>query len=212
VDATVGGGGQTATSGMVIPSKSTIAEEDIEVPYGREARESTFEDGESPSTAGVGSPGRREREREDDGPEPETGSESGLSPKTPQLGLGVLGGGLGGLSGLSARLREVGAEEGSSPEMERAAGGGGNGTGRAAEERMRREYEGKIDALQSQIRELEREVGDAQGMESRAGGAETRVMQLEDELANMRQVCAVCLSCLACIDFDYSVRISKVMR
>lgn len=82
---------------MIIPNKSTIAEEDIEVPYGREVRDST-------GTA----VDERERSREDtDAEQDEVGLRSPPS------------GGLGGLSGLTARLAD--AEE----EDEGAMSGGG---------------------------------------------------------------------------------------
>ncbi|EIN06462.1 hypothetical protein PUNSTDRAFT_105483 [Punctularia strigosozonata HHB-11173 SS5] len=174
-EGSVASGEQTAMSGMVIPSKSTIAEEEIEVPYGRDGGDE-YEPDESPRTARS----RNGRDPFDKEPEPETGSEGGLSPRTPQLGLG--GGGFGGLSGLSARLREVGEDDEPVPGR-----GGGAGASREVEERMRRDYEAQIKELQGKIKSLEREVGDVQELESRAADAEARVRQLEDELENMRQ-------------------------
>lgn len=85
---------------MIIPNKSTIAEEEIEVPYGRER--------ESSSTAVGGrnsrSPDIRDRspdQRADTDGEGITDAEPS-SARSPQLEVG----GLSGLSGLSARLRD----------------------------------------------------------------------------------------------------------
>ncbi|KAI5118308.1 hypothetical protein M0805_006476 [Coniferiporia weirii] len=90
---------------VIIPNKSTIAEEDIEVPYGRER--------ESSSTAVGGrasrSPDTRERspdQRMDTDGEGITDNEPSSS-RSPQMEAG----GLGGLSGLSARLRDRPVEE-----------------------------------------------------------------------------------------------------
>jgi protein SPA2 len=77
----------TATSGMIVPNKSTIAEEDIEIPYGREARDSS-------STAADD----RELMRGD--------GEDGEPESTDYMG------GLSGLSGLSARLRGDDTDDG----------------------------------------------------------------------------------------------------
>lgn len=86
---------------MIIPNKSTIAEEDIEVPYGRER--------ESSSTAMGGLASRSPRERDRSSPE-QLGDTDGDGPtdnepsafRSPM----VENDGLLGLGGLSARLRE----------------------------------------------------------------------------------------------------------
>ncbi|KAH8115471.1 hypothetical protein DFH11DRAFT_1688560 [Phellopilus nigrolimitatus] len=90
---------------VIIPNKSTIAEEDIEVPYGRER--------ESSSTAVGGrasrSPDTRDRspdQRADTDGEGITDNEP-ASARSPQLETG----GFGGLSGLTARLRDRSMEE-----------------------------------------------------------------------------------------------------
>lgn len=192
----------TATSGMIIPNKSTIEEEYIEVPYGRDARES-----------GSTTVDERERSRETSGDagrltdgEMDSASEypSPLSPRSPPAGL----------SGLSARLQEVGDDdEGgasgtggrsgddyydkfgrSSVNSDRSIGNGmvARMTGRTSlsedQEKMKRDYEYKIATMQTQITNLQRDLGDSEEKERRWKEGEARVRQMEEELIGLRRV------------------------
>ncbi|TFK23690.1 cell polarity protein [Coprinopsis marcescibilis] len=176
----------TATSGMVIPIKSTMEEEYIEVPYGRDERESTGNmDTPNPDLA---------RDIADD-----SASEypSPLSARSPPAGL----------SGLTARLKlddddedpsGAGNKSGddfydkygrASVNSDRSAGGRGFG-GRASvadEDKIRRDYEFKIATMQSQITNLQREASEAKEKERLWMEAQSRVAQLEDELTSFRR-------------------------
>ncbi|KAJ7782854.1 hypothetical protein B0H16DRAFT_1494629 [Mycena metata] len=183
----------TATSAIIIPNKSTIEEEYIEVPYGREARESggsTLDDRDD-----------RDRERDrmrdrDTLPEPpDTASDYPLSPQSPA----------GGLSGLSARLMKDddddddqydkfgrpngGDRDRADREREREADrlenvGRGN---KEEEEKIRREYESRISTMQTQISTLQREREDADEREREWMDGEARVKQMEEELSTVRR-------------------------
>ncbi|KAG1742453.1 hypothetical protein EDB19DRAFT_1701134 [Suillus lakei] len=162
----------TATSGMVIPNKSTIAEEDIEVPYGREMRESS---GTAIDT--------REGVREFD-------TTDGEHEHWDQRG---------GLNGLSARLRNVHTEDDDvgdvrSDEYDKVSLGrasvtsdrsiGGSRMPSAAgdeQERLRRDYEFKIATMQSRITSLERD------LEQRELGTQQTARRLEEELEGFRK-------------------------
>lgn len=176
----------TAGMGMIIPNKSTIAEEELEVPYGREVRDSgsTTRDRER-ERAQRGS--RADEDRSEYGEdEPEEGSRPG------------------GLAALTARLQAVGDEDeevGRSGEdyfekmsMGRTsaasdrsfARGGRNSVG--AEEELRREYEYKIATMQQRITGLEREVSESREKERVWAQSEERVRAIEDELRELRHV------------------------
>ncbi|KAK2464198.1 hypothetical protein APHAL10511_003655 [Amanita phalloides] len=201
-DSTTTGVGQsaTATSAMIIPTKSTIEEEYIEVPYGRELRESNGLDerdgsrdtGRDPGTGSALTDG-----------EPDSASDypSPMSPRSPPAGL----------SGLSARLKVMEDEDDeaaasrngddyidkfgrASTNSERSANGTtGSRTfqGRTnlveEQEKLRREYEYKIATLQGQISTLQRDAGDIAARDRRLKESEARVKQLEDELAGFRR-------------------------
>lgn len=182
---------QSATAGMVIPNKSTIAEEEIEVPYGREVRDST-------GTA----VDERNRSR-DRGRETDTDADDDF--RNP-------GGGLGGLSGLTARLQADEEEE------ERAMSGSRGGddyfdkmsfgrasvtsdrsagaralSGRASvageeNEKIRRDYEYRVATMQKRITGLERDLEDAQLREQKWAESEERVRMMEEELEELRTV------------------------
>ncbi|RPD53407.1 hypothetical protein L226DRAFT_473083, partial [Lentinus tigrinus ALCF2SS1-7] len=186
---TSGGDAQSATAGMgmIIPNKSTIAEEEIEVPYGRDMRDSA-------ETARNRAGGASDSERED---EP--------SPRSPAAG------GLAGLSGLSARLQQADEDDGggrsgddyydrygrqsaASDRSNGAAGigsrllGGGGRTSVAGEdERVRREYEFKIATMQTRITGLERDLQDVQDREQKWMDGEKRVRTMEQELVELRR-------------------------
>lgn len=98
---------------VIIPNKSIIAEEEIEVPYGRER--------ESSSTAVGGRASRSPVARDRSSDQRDTDGEGNLfadndpnESRSPRLELKGIGGGLGGLSGLNgltARLRERADED-----------------------------------------------------------------------------------------------------
>lgn len=174
---TSNGNAQSATSEVIIPNKSTIAEEEIEVPYSRQIRDSS-------STAMLDD---GDRDRHTDGEQ-----EQSLS--------------LGGLNGLSARLKQVG-EEDNSPMRTGVPSGGEDyfdrmSYGRTSvasdrstskvtgeeEEKIRREYEYKVATMQNRIAGLERDLEDAgeKGRSNADGNA--RAAQLEQELYEFRTV------------------------
>ncbi|KAI0060487.1 hypothetical protein BV25DRAFT_1827659 [Artomyces pyxidatus] len=175
----------TATSGMIIPNKSTIAEEDIEVPYGRAGRGVDRRGSESAAEEGDGDDG--------DGIE----EEGGLS-------------GLGGLARRLGRAEEEGeADSGirsggdeyfdkmsfgrASVASDRSGGARGGVGGRtsvgagAEEEKMRRDYEYRIATMQSKIVGLEREVEDRGAWERKVEESDARVRLMEDELEELRR-------------------------
>lgn len=190
---TTGAQSATAGMGMIIPNKSTIAEEEIEVPYGREVRDST-------GTA-VDDRDRRdrsnERSREDD--TDADGDDDRIG------GLG----GLAGLSGLSARLQqqaEAEEEAGGArsddyyekmsfgrasvtsdrPGSSSSRPGRTSAAGGENHEQIRRDYEFKIATMQSRITGLERDLEDSQLREQKAAESEDRVRALEVELEELR--------------------------
>ena len=185
----------TATSGMVIPNKSTIAEEDIEVPYGREeARDS--------SVMAVG-----DRGRDGDGD-----AYGGMDEEHEHEGPSI-----GGLSALGARLRSQvsgdvldddeggGARSGddyfdkvslgrASVTSDRSAGivrsiGGRASVGGEDHERMRREYEFKIATMHGRMVTLERDLANAEQREKELRGGQQRIVLLEEEIDGFRKVC-----------------------
>ncbi|KAL6304991.1 hypothetical protein BKA93DRAFT_731941 [Sparassis latifolia] len=190
----------TAGMGMIIPNKSTIAEEMIEVPYGREVRDSS-------STAIDDRDRDRDRSGER-GRETDTDGED-FSPR------GLSGGGLGGLSGLSARLQAAEGEDedgaggrsddyfdkmsfgrasvtsdrstGAAGIGSRMLGGGRTSVGGDEHERLRRDYEFKIATMQSRITGLERDLEDVQQREQKWSEGEERVRIMQQELEELRQ-------------------------
>jgi len=158
---------------MVIPNKSTIAEEEIEVPYGRQVRDSS-------STA----MDERDRSRERD----TDGESSALSPPM----------GLTGLSGLSARFKtdddeprnsgddyfekmSYGRASVASDRSNSKMGGGEDG------DKLRRDYEFKIATMQSRIAGLERDLENADERHKSSKDEGARVRQLEEELSEFRR-------------------------
>ncbi|KAJ7502873.1 hypothetical protein B0H11DRAFT_607464 [Mycena galericulata] len=158
----------TATSGMIIPNKSTMEEEYIEVPYGREARES-----------GSSTQDDRERSRDADADlePPDTASEYPLSPQSPA----------GGLNGLSARLKD----EDDEPEYRSFSDRDrGSSRGRASvdeQDKARRDYELRIATMQTQLSTLQRERDDADERGRLLEDSEARVRQMEEELDVVRR-------------------------
>ncbi|RXW21310.1 hypothetical protein EST38_g4543 [Candolleomyces aberdarensis] len=182
----------TAGSGMIIPNKSTIEEEYIEVPYGREQRE---------SGATIDTPGGdmiRDASMGDD-----SASEyPGMSPRSPPSGL----------NGLSSRLREIQDDDDIDPSSSGNKSGDdfydkygrssvnsdrssnqipGRMASRASvndeQEKLRRDYEYKIATMQSQITSLQRDLEDSADTANKWKDAEARVQQLESELESVRR-------------------------
>jgi protein SPA2 len=177
------------------------------VPYGRETRESlsTTVDDRERSTERGGS--NLDSGRITDG-EPESASDYASVQSPP----------FGGLSGLSARLRDVeneddvGSSEGGigkssgddyynkSPfgrvSSERSGSGGASSVRTAIkpspspgdQEKMRSEYEYKIAKMQTQISTLQRDLGDADARERKWLDGEERVRKMEEELIGFRRV------------------------
>lgn len=188
----------TAASAVIIPNKSTMEEEYIDIPYGREARESgvtTIDDrlGE----------GGRDTGNDSEPPDSASDYPSPLASRSPPAGL----------MGLNARLKEVEAEDEamaagnrsgdelfdkygrSSVDSARSSGGGmgsrlmkANTNTVDDREKMRREYEFKIATMQTQITTMQRDLDDAAEHEKRRRESEARVRQLDEELAGLRQV------------------------
>ena len=193
----------TATSGMIIPNKSTMEEEYIEVPYGRDVRESgsTTIDEREPSREPSGDAGRLtdgELDNSSDFPSP-------LITRSPPAGL----------SGLSARLKGVEAEDDEAVNLGVGGRGGddyyekygrssvnsdhsasGLGTRMAAgrttafedPEKMRKDYEFRIATMQTHISTLQRDLGDAGERDKKLKESETKVRQMEEELVSLRRV------------------------
>lgn len=174
----------TATSGMIIPNKSTMEEEYIEVPYGRDPRESvgtTVDDSRQDTGPGGGLTD----------PEPDSASDypSPMSPRSPPPV---------GLSGLSARLKGVEDSDRDSDFYNRSSAGlersssitSRLGTARQEDtDKMKRDYEYRIATMQSQITNMQRELGDAEQRDRKLKESDSKVQQLEDELVMVRKVC-----------------------
>ncbi|THH29548.1 hypothetical protein EUX98_g4654 [Antrodiella citrinella] len=195
---------QSATAGMIIPNKSTIAEEDIEVPYGREVRESTgtaLDDRER----GRGQNSFRDQSGERSRGTDTEGDDDLRSPTT---------GGFSGLNALSARLQATNAdveeeEEGgrssgagvrsgddyydkaygrASVTSDRSAGRGGRTSVNGEEhEKVKREYEFRLATMQQRMAGVEQELTDARAMNADASYSEDRIKALEIELEDLRQ-------------------------
>ncbi len=154
----------TVTSGIIIPNKSTIAEEDIEVPYGRS--ESAPEDG--------------------DGETDEV--EGGLSALARRLGQEPDTDG-GGRS--DDYFDKISFGRASVASDRSARGGRVSAALHEDNEKMRREYEFRIATMQSRIAALERAIEDGDLRGRQLEQSEQRVKQLDEELDKFRRVCFV---------------------
>ncbi|KAH9048454.1 hypothetical protein EDB84DRAFT_1457065 [Lactarius hengduanensis] len=152
----------TVTSGIIIPNKSTIAEEDIEVPYGRS--ESAPEDG--------------------DGETDEV--EGGLSALARRLGQDPDTDG-GGRSDDYFDKISFGRASVASDRSARAGGGRVSTALNEDNEKMRREYEFRIATMQSRITALERAIEDGDLRGRQLEQSDQRVKQLEEELDKFRR-------------------------
>lgn len=184
----------TATSGMIIPNKSTIAEEDIEVPYGHEeVRDSSImvlgdrgRDGDGDTYGGI------DEDHEHEGP-----SVGGLSALGARLRAQVTGDALDDEEGGGARSGDDYFDKVSlgraSVTSDRSAGavrsiGGRTSVGGEDHERLRREYEFKIATMQGRIVTLERDLGNAGLREKGLREGQQRVKLLEEEIDGFRKV------------------------
>ncbi|SRR6266851_5496487 len=157
----------TVTSGIIIPNKSTMAEEDIEVPYGR--AESAPEDGDGETDQVEGGLGALARRLVQDRQDPDTDGGARSDDYYDKISFGR-----------------------TSVASDRSARGF---TGRASTapneegEKMRRDYEFRIAKMQSRIVNLEREIEDGDVRARQLGQSDQRIKQLEDELDKFRRVC-----------------------
>ncbi len=180
----------TATSAVIIPNKSTIEEEYIDIPYGRDGRDSGIEERNAGSVR-------------DDGGDSASDYPNPMSRRSPP----------GGLGGLTARLKSMEDEDDIRPgsrsgddsydkyvrpmlesgRSSAADAGSQMRDGRTSvaseTEKMRSEYEYKIATMQLQISNLQRDLSNATEGERLHRENEKRANQLEEELAGFRQVC-----------------------
>lgn len=176
----------TATSGLVIPNKSTIAEEEIRVPYGDDdgAMDDKYDD--------------QEHSMEDaDTDDHRTGFKS---PSSPPVAIG----GLNALTGLGSRSldRSLDSDDDAprksdSDYMEGNPGRSGNTSrndnfrGAQAhfvdEDKIRLEYEFKISTLQSRINILEEDLSQ---FTTRDSEGQVRIRQLVAEIEHLKSVSA----------------------
>ena len=159
----------TVTSGIIIPNKSTMAEEDIEVPYGRS--ESAPEDGDGEPEEVEGGLGGLARRLAQD-PDTDGGARSDDYYDKISFGRASVASDRSGRGGrVSAALNEDG-------------------------EKMRRDYEFRIATMQSRIASLEREIGDGDVRTRQLELSDQRINQLEDDLDKFRRVSLVMKSAL----------------
>ncbi|KAJ2931253.1 hypothetical protein H1R20_g5821, partial [Candolleomyces eurysporus] len=156
----------TAGSGMIIPNKSTIEEEYIEVPYGREQRE---------SGATIDTPGGdmiRDASMGDD-----SANDDDIDPSS--------SGNKSGDDFYDKYGRSSVNSDRSSNQIP------GRMASRASvtdeQEKLRRDYEYKIATMQSQITNLQRDLEDSADTVNKWKDAEARVQQLESELESVRR-------------------------
>jgi protein SPA2 len=157
----------TVTSGIIIPNKSTIAEEDIEVPYGRSESVPEDVDGEADDVeGGLGALARRL------GQDPDTDGGARSDDYYDKISFGRTS----AASDRSARGGRVSA----------AANEDG--------EKMRRDYEFRIATMQSRIASLEREIENGDVRARQLEQSDQRIKQLEDDLDKFRRVSLVMTS------------------
>ncbi|KAF5351618.1 hypothetical protein D9756_007499 [Leucocoprinus leucothites] len=188
----------TAMSGMIIPTKSTMEEEDIKIPYGQDKRESGSTTMDERSGENVSYRDTRGGAYNTDG-EPDSASDYPMSPRSPPAGLG----------GLAARLRSVegdededgnisghGGKSGGEEFYGRSSVGserGGSGLGMRMrgslsedQEKMRRDYEYKIATMQQQISNLTRELEAKGDVERKRKEEDVKLQAKVEELENLR--------------------------
>jgi hypothetical protein len=154
----------TVTSGIIIPNKSTIAEEDIEVPYGRS--ESAPEDGDGEADEVEGGLGALARRL---GQDPDTDGGARSDDYYDKISFG----------------RASVASDRSARGITSRASAAPNEDG----EKVRRDYEFRVAKMQSRIVTLEREIEDGDVRARQLEQSDQRIKQLEDELDKFRRVC-----------------------
>jgi len=187
----------TAISGIIIPTKSTIEEEDIKIPYGQDKRESgstTMDErsGEILSYRDI----RRGTYIIDGEPDSASDYPSPMSPQSPPAGLG----------GLAARLRNVGGDDdgdlgrrsGSEEYFSRSSvslDGPGSGLGMRMrsslseeQEKMKRGYEYKIATMQNEISNLSRDLEENTTSEKKRKEEEAMLKARIEESESLRRV------------------------
>jgi protein SPA2 len=139
-----GSNANMATSGMIIPAKSTIAEEEIEVPFARRNGHDDNDDGDQDQDeeGGFGTTSRRIGSRSD---RRSAGSASNGEEDDRDY-FDRMSTGRGSVTSERAGRPSSGQER-----------GGRTSVGSAVDEKMRREYEFRIATMQSKIVSLERE-------------------------------------------------------
>jgi protein SPA2 len=157
----------TVTSGIIIPNKSTMAEEDIEVPYGRS--ESVPEDGDGEPEEVEGGLGGLARRLAQD-PDTDGGARSDDYYDKISFGRASVA---SDRSGRGGRVSTAPHEDG---------------------EKMRRDYEFRIATMQSRIASLEREIDDGDVRTRQLELSDQRIKQLEDDLDKFRRVSLVMIS------------------
>lgn len=186
---------------MIIPTKSTMEEEDIKIPYGQDKRESGSTTMDERSGENVNYRDTRGAYNTDGEPDSASDYPSPMSPRSPPAGLG----------GLAARLRNV---EGDEDEEGNASGAGGRSGGEEYygrssvnsdrggsglgmrmrgsvtedQEKMRRDYEYKIATMQQQISNLTRELEASGEAEKKRKDEESRLQAKVEELESLRWV------------------------
>jgi protein SPA2 len=162
---------------MVIPMKSTMEEEYIEVPYNQRD-----------SSATLDTPGGNPRDRLS-GDDSASEYNSPLTPASPP-----------GLGGLSKRLRQQQDEDnrisnrsgddyyGRSSTTSEKLGRGRDSRAVEEQDKMKRDYEYKLATMQAQLASLQRELSDARELGAQQQGSDSRVHELEDELDTLRRV------------------------
>lgn len=192
----------TAISGIIIPTKSTIEEEDIKIPYGQDKRESGSTTMDERSAENLSYRDIRGGTYATDG-EPDSASDypSPMSPRSPPAGLG----------GLAARLRNVEGDDdddGStsvhgrrsrgeeyysrlSVSLDRAVSGLGmrmRSSLSEEQEKMKRDYEYKIATMQNQISNLTRDLEASVEMERKRKKEEATLKARIEELESLHWV------------------------
>ena len=177
----------TVTSGIIIPNKSTIAEEDIEVPYGRS--ESTPEDGDGETDEVEGGLGALARRL---GQDPDTDGGARSDDYFDKISFG---------------RTSVTSDRSARAFMGRASAAPNEDS-----EKMRREYEFRIATMQSRIVSLERGIEEGDVRARQFEQSDQRVKQLEDELDMFRRVCFITRSSLILCSILWSELRNKVLQ
>lgn len=194
-------GPSSATAGMVIPNKSTIVEEEIQVPYGRDDSDSRPRDSDIRDSVVTDVSGGADLGKPSNALSALASAATpkwDISPNTPQL--------QGGLSALAAgfdKRNESALSDDDEVKTDffenstiggraRSASGGSTGRGvpasrggldREETEKMRKDYEYRITSLQNKVASLQDEIDN--GARSKKDDEE-RIRELTNEISSMR--------------------------